>query len=806
MLSVEIADGVSENVEIHEGDNARELAINFCVLHSLDEKIVDALEKHIRTSVERVQDIQAKKLQQKHQRQQQQSGGRDSSPFSSTATKTPVQAPLASDSRRPASARPASPMRHGERHQHREEQEMVTPSGGSRGGSRASDDVHSRLYNHAKRLEKRRKEAATSSTVNGSERTPEEGAASHRPRPYGGAKGLGFINRRDNVINRSMHGEYRNFGERLYVEGIVAKEQRRLRAASALNEREANEMAELRASPQISQLARSMQSAEQDMRRSWQRLSDGAGSEAGGAGCSARRNRIMIVKKEMENKEVKECSFKPRISVKSKELMKDRMNALREHNIPYHEQLFHDAERRRLMQEEVSNWFPEDHTFHPNNSASQSSNPTGKSSPYSGAGSFGGSSSSSKGQHHRSNPHHHQSLDVRSEEELVARLTTVNTSTMDRMRHIKELESKVDLESGQELFKPRTGRAPQYERNRSKLPIGEYLYGLRYEFDDKKEFMMEKEMRKIDEDAHRKKTNAKSDALMLSVMRRRFEAVFAFLDGEDEGTINLESVAAEELDDEVEMDLHETCSRLQQEKRNRGEPGSAVLVDRKTFVNAMIDTVRRGHRKHPRSYLFSTAHRKSHDGVEDDHMNPSFKPKLNRRSKHLAGSRRVEGVPVEAALMQSKMDAEMRVERRRIELERAEMSECTFKPKLNTMNKSPQLATSARPKSAQSAGKRVFQGLRDSYERVALDGDASEGGTYGGSASRTSELERLAFGDGKDFEQLEMELQLDLHADPVEMEQVAAGSGDGRGGLLRDVVARQTEDLLKKSFGSYTQS
>ena len=81
-------------MEIHEGDNARELAINFCVLHSLDEKIVDALEKHIRTSVERVQDIQAKKLQQKHQRQQQQIGCRDSSPFSSTANKTLVQAPL----------------------------------------------------------------------------------------------------------------------------------------------------------------------------------------------------------------------------------------------------------------------------------------------------------------------------------------------------------------------------------------------------------------------------------------------------------------------------------------------------------------------------------------------------------------------------------------------------------------------------------------------------------------------------------------------------------------------------------------
>ena len=307
-------------------------------------------------------------------------------------------------------------------------------------------------------------------------------------------------------------------------------------------------------------------------------------------------------------------------------------------------------------------------------------------------------------------------------------------------------------------------------------------------------------MRRIESDAQCKKANARSDALMLAVMRRRFEAVFAFLDRDSEDTINLESVAVDELDAEVEMDLIETRERLQQRRRDRGESGTAAFVDRKTFVDEMIGTVRHGHRKHPRSYLFSTAHRKSQDGVQDDHMNPSFRPRVNRRSRQLAGSRRVEGVPVEAALMQSKMDAEVRVEQRRREIERAKMSECTFKPKLNNVGagRSP---AAARPKSAAAAagagvGGRAFHGLHDAYDAA--------GGGGGSVARRASELERLAFGDEKDFEQLEMELQLDAAADPVEMEQVAGG-GDKRRDI-RDVVQRQTEDLLKRTFGSYANS
>ena len=40
-------------------------------------------------------------------------------------------------------------------------------------------------------------------------------------------------------------------------------------------------------------------------------------------------------------------------------------SAVQEHQIAAHEQLYQDAIRRRLRQEEMAHWFPEDVTFQP---------------------------------------------------------------------------------------------------------------------------------------------------------------------------------------------------------------------------------------------------------------------------------------------------------------------------------------------------------------------------------------------------------------------------------------------------------
>jgi hypothetical protein len=46
--------------------------------------------------------------------------------------------------------------------------------------------------------------------------------------------------------------------------------------------------------------------------------------------------------------------------------MRGRVGAMRDRGVSHHEQLFYDAGRRRLRQEEYEAWQPPDHTFHPN--------------------------------------------------------------------------------------------------------------------------------------------------------------------------------------------------------------------------------------------------------------------------------------------------------------------------------------------------------------------------------------------------------------------------------------------------------
>ena len=58
---MEIEEGRSEKLEVREGDNARELAVAFCVLHGLEQRIVTPLARHIQESAERVTDIQERK-------------------------------------------------------------------------------------------------------------------------------------------------------------------------------------------------------------------------------------------------------------------------------------------------------------------------------------------------------------------------------------------------------------------------------------------------------------------------------------------------------------------------------------------------------------------------------------------------------------------------------------------------------------------------------------------------------------------------------------------------------------------------
>jgi hypothetical protein len=67
--------------------------------------------------------------------------------------------------------------------------------------------------------------------------------------------------------------------------------------------------------------------------------------------------------------ELAQCSFKPDINSRSKELMKDRATIMKEYKKTAHELLFLDAERRRERKEEYETYVPQDATFQPNTSS-----------------------------------------------------------------------------------------------------------------------------------------------------------------------------------------------------------------------------------------------------------------------------------------------------------------------------------------------------------------------------------------------------------------------------------------------------
>lgn len=55
------------------------------------------------------------------------------------------------------------------------------------------------------------------------------------------------------------------------------------------------------------------------------------------------------------------------------------------------------------------------------------------------------------------------------------------------MEEARAAALRVDPKTQQPLFHPQTGRSPLFDRNTAELPIGDYLFASRHEFDDMKE-------------------------------------------------------------------------------------------------------------------------------------------------------------------------------------------------------------------------------------------------------------------------------------------------------------------------------
>jgi hypothetical protein len=88
------------------------------------------------------------------------------------------------------------------------------------------------------------------------------------------------------------------------------------------------------------------------------------------------------------------------------------------------------------------------------------------------------------------------------------------------------LSVAVDPTTGKRLFHPETGRAPNFARGNAKAGgVGEYLYNLKQQQDDKARAVKEEQERKRVEDMQRGKQSASSKSMVKALQTKRFRQV-----------------------------------------------------------------------------------------------------------------------------------------------------------------------------------------------------------------------------------------------------------------------------------------
>lgn len=87
------------------------------------------------------------------------------------------------------------------------------------------------------------------------------------------------------------------------------------------------------------------------------------------------------------------------------------------------------------------------------------------------------------------------------------------------------LQADIDPVTGKRLFHPETGRAPTGLRRAGDTPIGEHLYNLRQQLDEKARAALDEQDRKQREIAARAKQSKGSRELIKTLQHKRFKQV-----------------------------------------------------------------------------------------------------------------------------------------------------------------------------------------------------------------------------------------------------------------------------------------
>eukprot|EP01018_Ginkgo_biloba_P031566 Gb_12709 [translate_table: standard] len=278
--------------------------------------------------------------------------------------------------------------------------------------------------------------------------------------------------------------QFRNYGELLYQEALKKVNEKKKMIEQKQLEDEANELKGVTRKPEISKLAKKIKQGE----KVWDRL------------CREKPKKdIQELRNEALTSTLMECTFRPRTNHCSEKFLVESQDCSLETTNRF-EQLFWDAEHRRRRQAEYTQWYPEGVTFRP------AINRVRQSTVYYPDG-------------------------QNSEGDVFNRLLQYSSKITEKRQRLQaEVTRPIDPTTGQELFRPQTGRRPNSQRNSGSLPIGEFLYQLKFVMDNRKQSLAEKEEKKKKELANYHYASGKSEQMLERLKARSLQQIFDGLD------------------------------------------------------------------------------------------------------------------------------------------------------------------------------------------------------------------------------------------------------------------------------------
>ena len=127
------------------------------------------------------------------------------------------------------------------------------------------------------------------------------------------------------------------------------------------------------------------------------------------------------------------------------------------------EELYDDAQRRREKQDEYYAWEAGQYTFKPDIGVNKI----------------------------REHP------DLGSRKKFYERMHKSGKDKEYKLKKKRIAADTVDGETGQKLFHPKVGRAPNFVRNAHGLPVHDFLFASRHEYNDKKRLLEAEERRRL---------------------------------------------------------------------------------------------------------------------------------------------------------------------------------------------------------------------------------------------------------------------------------------------------------------------